>query len=176
MRRMVDELLLLARFDAGQMVLARDPIELGPLLQGCVEKLTPQAQAAQVALELDVPERLCVTGDADRLAQVFANLVDNGVAHTPAGGRVTVAACPVDEGSAAQVTVTDTGGGIPADALPRIFERFYQVDKARRRSRGAGLGLAITKEIVEAHGGTISAESVVGLGTRFVVRLALVQE
>ena len=173
MRRMVDELLLLARFDAGQMVLARDPVELGPLLRGCVEKLAPQAQAAQVALELDVPERLCVTGDADRLAQVFANLVDNGVAHTPAGGRVTVAARPMDEGGAVQVTVTDTGGGIPADALPRIFERFYQVDKARRRSRGAGLGLAITKEIVEAHGGTINAESVVGLGTRFAVRLSL---
>jgi signal transduction histidine kinase len=79
----------------------------------------------------------------------------------------------VDEGNAVQVTVTDTGGGIPADALPRIFERFYQVDKARRRSRGAGLGLAITKEIVEAHGGAINAESVVGLGTRFAVRLSL---
>lgn len=176
MRRMVDELLILARFDAGQMVLARDPVEIGPLLRGCVETLAPQAQAAQVVLELDAPERLCVTGDADRLAQVFANLVDNGVAHTPAGGRVTVAAHSVDGGSSVQVTVTDTGGGIPADALPRIFERFYQVDKARRRTRGAGLGLAITKEIVEAHGGTINAESVVGLGTRFAVRLPLVRE
>ena len=170
MRRMVDELLILARFDAGQIVMARDPVELGPLLRGCVEKLTPQAQAAEVALELDVPERLLVTGDADRLAQVFTNLLDNALAHTPAGGTVTLAARPADEGRAVEVTVTDTGEGIPAEVLPRIFERFYQVDKSRRHS-GAGLGLAIAKEIVEAHGGSITAESVVGLGSRFTVRL-----
>ncbi|RLC57486.1 MAG: hypothetical protein DRI80_14940 [Chloroflexota bacterium] len=171
MRRMVDELLILARFDAGQIVMARDPVELGPLLRGCVEKLTPQAQAAEVALELDAPESLVVTGDTDRLAQVFTNLLDNSVAHTPAGGKVTIAARRVDEGRTVEVTVTDTGEGIPAEALPRIFERFYQVDKSRRRGRGAGLGLAIAKEIVEAHGGTITAESVVGLGSRFTVRL-----
>ena len=173
MRRMVDELLTLARFDAGQMVMARDPVELGPLLRACIEKLAPQAQAAEVTIDMDVPEQLVVTGDADRLAQVFGNLLDNGVAHTPAGGSVAVAARRADEGHFVEVTVTDTGRGIPADALPRIFERFYQVDKARRRSRGAGLGLAITKEIVEAHGGTITAESVVGLGSRFAVRLPL---
>jgi signal transduction histidine kinase len=171
MRRMVDELLILARFDAGEMVMARGPVELAPLLRGCAEKLTPQAQAAHVALELDVPEPLIVAGDADRLAQVFANLLDNGVAHTPAGGQVAVAARRVDQERAVEVTVTDTGPGIPAEALPRIFERFYQVDKARRRSRGAGLGLAIIKEIVEAHGGTVTVESVVGLGSKFTVRL-----
>ncbi|MEE8392272.1 MAG: HAMP domain-containing sensor histidine kinase [Anaerolineae bacterium] len=171
MRRMVDELLTLARFDAGQMVMARDPVELGPLLRGCVEKLTPQAQAAGVTLELDVPERLSVTGDADRVAQVFGNMLDNSVAHTPAGGKVAVAARRVNEERTIEVTVTDAGEGISPESLPRIFERFYQVDKARKRSRGAGLGLAITKEIVEAHGGTITAESVVGLGTKFTVRL-----
>jgi len=171
MRRMVDELLMLARFDAGQMVMARDPVELGPLLQGCVDKLSPQAQTTQVVLELDVPERLCVAGDTDRLAQVFANLLDNAIAHTPPGGKVSVTAHGVDEEHTVEVTVTDTGKGIPAEDIPRIFERFYQVDKARRRSRGAGLGLAITKEIVEAHGGTITAQSVVGLGTRIAVRL-----
>ena len=171
MRRMVDELLTLARFDAGQMVMARDPVELGPLLQGCVEKLSPQAQAAGVALEFDVPAPLSVTGDADRLAQVFTNLLDNALVHTPASGKVALAVRPADGGGGVEVTVTDAGEGIPAESLSRIFERFYQVDKSRRRSRGAGLGLAITKEIVEAHGGTITAESVVGLGTRFTVRL-----
>jgi len=171
MHRLVDELLILARFDAGQIVMARHPVELAPLLGRCVEKLALQAQRVSVELKLDAPEHLFVTGDADRLAQVFTNLLDNSVAHTPAGGRVIAAAHRVDEGRAVEVTVTDTGEGIPAEALPRIFERFYQVDKARKRSRGAGLGLAITKEIVEAHGGTITAESVVGLGSKFTVRL-----
>ena len=171
MRRMVDELLVLARFDAGQVVMARDPVELGPLLRRCVEKLTPQAQTVEVALELDAPEQLLVTGDGDRLAQVFVNLLDNGIAHTPAGGKVALAARRVDAEQAVEVTVTDTGEGIPAEALPRIFERFYQVDKSRRRSRGTGLGLTIAKEIVEAHSGTITVESVVGLGARFAVRL-----
>ncbi len=170
MRRLVDELLVLARFDAGQMTLARDPVELGPLLQRCVEKLPPQAQAAGVALELDAPERLSVTGDGDRLAQVFANLLDNSLAHTPAGGRVTVAARLADE-RIVEVTVTDTGEGIPVESLPRLFERFYQVEKSRRRGRGAGLGLAITQEIVKAHGGAVAVESVIGLGTKFTVRL-----
>ncbi len=171
MRRLVDELLVLARFDAGQMVMARDPVELDLLLRGCAEKLAPQAQAAGVVLELDVSEQLFVTGDGDRLAQVFANLLDNSVAHTPAGGKVTLAARRVDEKHGVEVTVTDTGEGIPPEALSRIFERFYQVDKSRHRSRGAGLGLAITREIVEAHSGTITTESVMGLGTRFTVRL-----
>jgi len=173
MRRMVDELLTLARFDAGQMVMARDPVEIGPLLRGCVEKLTPQAQTAEVALELDVPEHLFVTGDTDRLAQVFANLLDNAITHTPPGGKVSVAAHRVDGERTVEVTVTDTGRGIPADEIPRIFERFYQVDKARRRGRGAGLGLAITKEIVQAHGGSITAESMMGLGTRFTTRIPI---
>ncbi|MBE9507302.1 MAG: sensor histidine kinase [Chloroflexi bacterium] len=171
MRRMVDELLILARFDAGQVVVARAPVELGSLLRGCVEKLMPQAQAVGVTLELDVSQPLFVAGDVDRLAQVFSNLLDNGVAHTPAGGKVTAVARQAKEEHVIEVTVTDTGEGIPPEALSRIFERFYQVDKSRRRGRGAGLGLAITKEIVEAHDGAITAESVEGLGSKFTVRL-----
>ena len=176
MRCLVDELLTLARFDAGQMVMARDPVELGPLLRGCVERLAPQAHAAGVTLDLDVSGQLFVTGDADRLAQVFANLLDNGFAHTSTGGKVVIAARGMNGGRTVEVTVTDAGEGIPPQALPRIFERFYQADKTRQRSRGAGLGLAITKEIVEAHGGTITAESVVGLGSKFTVRLPALRE
>jgi two-component system sensor histidine kinase BaeS len=100
-------------------------VELDSLLRGCVEKLSPQAQAAGVNLELTASTGLSVTGDADRLAQVFANLLDNGVAHTSAGGKVTVLAAPVDGEGTVTVTVTDTGEGIPADVIPRIFERFY---------------------------------------------------
>ncbi len=171
MRRLVDELLVLARFDAGQMVLARDTVNLGQLLRSCVEGMAPQAQGAGVSVTLDVAENLFVSGDGDRLAQVMDNLLDNAVTHTPEGGHVTVtgrrAAAEIE------VTVSDTGAGIPPAALPRIFERFYQVDKSRGQGHGAGLGLAISKEIVEAHGGSIAAESVVGLGTRFTVRLPL---
>jgi two-component system OmpR family sensor kinase len=170
MRRMVDDLLTLARFDAGQMVMAREPVELGPLLSSCVEKLAPQAQAAHVTVELDASEKVTVPGDADRLAQVLTNLVDNSIAHTPQGGKVTLAVHRSAE-SSVEIAVTDSGEGIPAEEISRVFERFYQVDKSRPRRRGAGLGLAIVKEIVEAHGGTIVAESVVGLGSRFTVRL-----
>jgi two-component system sensor histidine kinase ResE len=171
MGRMVDDLLVLARFDAGQVEMTRERVHLGPLLRACVEKLGPQMEAATVALALDIPDGLSALGDGDRLAQVFTNLLDNAVAHTRAGGQIGVTARPADQTDSVEVVVTDTGDGIPAEELPRVFERFYQVDKARRHSRGAGLGLAITKEIVEAHGGTISAESVVGLGSKFTVRL-----
>ena len=172
MRRMVDELLILARFDAGQITLRQEPLELDTLLKACAEKLAPQAEEADVALEVAVPEQVVVAGDADQLAQVFANLVDNALAHTASGDRVTLEAHIVTAlatelvggaGTAkrgpaqvAEVTVTDSGQGIPPEVLPRVFERFYRADKARRRRRGAGLGLAIAKEIVAAHGGTIT--------------------
>ena len=100
----------------------------------------------------------------------MTNLLDNGVAHTPEGCKVTLALRRPAE-SIAEIAVTDSGEGIPAKDISRVFERFYQVDKSRPRKRGAGLGLAIVKEIVEAHNGTIAAESVVGLGSRFTVRL-----
>jgi signal transduction histidine kinase len=187
MRRMVDDLLILARFDAGQVKMVPERLDMGRLLRGCTEKLAPQADEADVVVEVDASEELLVSGDADHLGQVFTNLLDNALAHTPPGGRVTVAAGrvtrehPSDAArrrspSQVEVTVTDTGKGIPSDALPRIFERFYRADKARQRRGGAGLGLAIAKEIVAAHGGTISAESVVGLGSRFTVRLPLADE
>jgi signal transduction histidine kinase len=175
MRRMVDDLLILARFDAGQVEMVHELVEVGPLLRGCVEKLAPQAERADVALEIDRLEDLSVLGDADHLGQVFTNLLDNAVAHTSSGGRVTVAARGRAE-RVAEVTVTDTGAGIPSDDLQRIFERFYRADKARRRTAGAGLGLAIAKEIVAAHGGTIAAQSVVGLGSKFTVRLPVADE
>jgi signal transduction histidine kinase len=125
-----------------------------------------------------------LTGDNDRLAQVFTNLVDNALKHISQGGRVTISAAeiagqPARKGEKAvpriEVSVADTGSGIPPEDLSRIFERFYQVDKSRRRKgKGAGLGLAIAKEIVQAHGGQIKAESVVGVGTKFTVTLPAV--
>jgi len=126
-----------------------------------------------VELRTELPPALpALAGDADRLAQVFTNLLDNAIKHTPAGGKVTLAATATP--GWVEASVGDTGPGIPAEDLSRIFERFYQVDKSRARRAGVGLGLTISKEILEAHGGSLRAESVVGLGSRFIARLPLV--
>jgi two-component system OmpR family sensor kinase len=181
MTRLVNELLDLAKLDAGQIVMAQEPLDMSQLLRGCVEKLTPQARQGGVELKLDLGALPPLSGDNDRLAQVFTNLIDNALKHTSQGGRVIVAAKdvtgqPARKGEKAvpkiEVSVADTGSGIPPEDLSRIFERFYQVDKSRRRKgKGAGLGLAIAKEIVQAHGGQIKAESVLGVGTKFTVTL-----
>jgi signal transduction histidine kinase len=181
MTRLVNELLDLAKLDTGQIVMAREPVDMGQLLRGCMEKLTPQAGQGGVELKLDLGALPPLSGDNDRLAQVFTNLIDNALKHTPQGGRVTVAASevmgsPARKGEKAvpkvEVSVADTGSGIPPEDLSRIFERFYQVDKSRHREgKGTGLGLAIAKEIVQTHGGQIKAESVMGVGTKFTVTL-----
>jgi signal transduction histidine kinase len=169
MARLVEELLELARFDAGQIEIARREVNLADVLEECAKRFAFQAEEAGIELEMDVPALPPVLGDEDRLTQVFTNLLDNAIKHTPSGGKVKVIAKGVNQKNV-KVAVTDTGSGIPPEDLPRIFERFYQVDKSRAGS-GVGLGLAIAKEIIEAHGGSISVESVVGLGTKFTVSL-----
>jgi signal transduction histidine kinase len=173
MRRLVDSLLDLARLDAELRTLRRAPVDLRALLAGVVEQFGPRAKEQGVDLHPELPPTLpALVGDGDRLAQVFANLLDNALKHTPAGGAVTVRASPAED--AVEVQVADTGHGIPAADLERIFDRFYQVDKSRARSGGVGLGLAITKEIVAAHGGTLSVRSQAGAGATFTVRLPAV--
>ncbi|HUW97058.1 MAG TPA: ATP-binding protein [Anaerolineae bacterium] len=181
MTRLVDDLLDLARIEAGQVVMAREPVALPSLLRDCAEKMALRAQQADVRLEVHSEGEPVVAGDRDRLAQVISNLLDNALKHTPSGGRITLTARPlvvetVKRGeppvSLAEVAVSDTGDGIPPEDLSRIFERFYRGDKSRGKSgRGAGLGLAIVREIVQAHGGKIGAESVLGLGTRITLTL-----
>ncbi len=184
MHSMVQELLELARLDAGVARFERTPMDLYQLLQGVVQKFAHQAIQAQVDLHLgeDVvgaeDTSLAMIGDADRLGQVFSNLVDNAIKYTPAGGRVTVDAHT--SAGWAEVHVADSGPGIPTDELERIFERFYQTDKSRRGGsrRGVGLGLAIAREIVQAHGGSISARNADDIqgsqaGAVFVVCLPL---
>ena len=176
--RLVADLLDLARLEAETGETRVDRVELAPLVDALVEQLAPRA--AEKKIQLDVARPLAtvrVSGNADRLAQVVQNLLDNAVKYTPAGGMVRVAL--TEAKGRATFAVADSGPGIPAEDLGRIFERFYQVDRARGRSadsRGVGLGLAIVKEIVTRHGGTIRAESVVGIGTRFVVELPGVKE
>jgi len=171
MRRLVDGLLDLARLDAGQAALQRAPTDLGPILQSVAEKLSLRANEKQVSLKVEIGNLPIIVADGDRLAQVFTNLLDNAIKHTPGSGTVTLTARPDSASRTVSVVVTDTGPGIPADDLSRIFERFYRVDKSRAAGHGYGIGLAITKEIVQAHSGAITAESVVGLGTKFTVRL-----
>jgi signal transduction histidine kinase len=173
MHRLVEGLLDLARLDAGQTALHRAPTDLTAVLTSVAEKLSLRAAEKQVTLHTQIDPLPSMVADPDRLAQVFTNLLDNALKHTPAGGTVTMTAQL--SGGGAVVTVTDTGSGIPAEDLPRIFERFYRLDKSRAAGRGYGLGLAITKEIVQAHGGAITAESVVGLGAKFTVKLPLAQ-
>ena len=182
MNRMVLDLLELARLDTGMVSFQRQPFDLAALLKGLVEKFTPQARQKGIDLsmadgfEASVGPQV-VIGDEDRLAQVFSNLLDNALKYTPAGGQVLWAA-QVSAGWV-EVQVADSGPGIPVEELERIFERFYQTDKARRGGggRGVGLGLAIAREIVQLHGGAISAynrkDRGPGQGSVFVVKLPL---
>lgn len=174
MHRMALDLLDLARLEAGTADLKMSAVDIKALLQNIVDKFTPQAQKAGIALHSDVPEHLSnVSGDGDRLAQVFTNLVDNALKFTPRTGQVTLSA--VKAGVEMAISIADTGIGVPKEALPHLFDRFYQVDASRAggENHGAGLGLAIVKEIVEAHGGRISVRSEVGHGTTFMIHLPL---
>ncbi|MGA9349260.1 MAG: HAMP domain-containing sensor histidine kinase [Anaerolineae bacterium] len=185
MSRLVGELLDLARIESGQIEMIREPVDLAKILGVSVEKFAPRAAEGNIELELDTPDLPPLTGDKDRLAQVFTNLLDNALKHTPSTGKVTIKAQEVKEkprkreiiASMVEIAVTDTGPGIPPEDLEHIFERFYQVDKSRAgKDRGIGLGLTIAKQIVEAHGGKIIVESVVGLGTRFTITLPIEHE
>lgn len=171
------------------MTLTRSPLDLAPILYEVADEMTPLGQAAGVHLQMDVPVHLpAVTANAEAMHIMVRNLLDNAMQYTPAGGLITVDATPEgsrpptasnapalgDQTSGVSIRVTDTGAGISAEHLPHIFERFYRVDKARsRRQGGAGLGLALVRSIVEAHGGGISVKSTVGQGTTFTVRLPL---
>ena len=172
---LVDQLLEQARAESGQLKLALRDVDLEEVAHPIVASFEPQAANKGVALELTPLRPVRVEADPDRLAQVFVNLIDNAIRHTPSGGYVKI---ELDaRGSDAIVRVRDTGEGIPYRAVPQIFERFYVVDRSRKRESGggAGLGLAIVKGIVDAHGGAVSAESTVGRGTTLTVRLPIMR-
>jgi PAS domain S-box-containing protein len=171
---LVQQLLEQARAESGQLKLALREIDLEEVAHPIVTSFEPQAANKGVSLELLPLRPVAVEADPDRLSQVFVNLIDNAIRHTPRGGRVRIELDARD--SDAVVRVRDNGEGIPYRDVPHIFERFYVVDRSRRReSSGAGLGLAIVKGIVDAHGGAISAESMLGRGTTFTVRLPIMR-
>jgi signal transduction histidine kinase len=174
MHRMVLDLLDLAKLDSGTFDLHMGQVDIASVIGKVIDQLTPQAQDANVKLIVNTDQQPIVLGDGDRLAQVFTNLLDNAIKFTQPGGMVTIFINSTS--TAAQVELQDTGMGIPPQALPHIFERFYQVDASRQggRKHGTGLGLAIASEIIAAHGGKIAARSEPGQGSLFIVSLPLI--
>src|SRR5690606_26657140 len=157
LNRMVAELTDLARLQAGRMSIQLQPVDISQIITAVGERLSIVAREKGVQLTVYAPPMPEVNGDGDRLAQVLTNLISNAIKYTPSGGWVSVKAQVADSG--VEIIVQDNGIGIPPQELPRIFERFYQVDKARGPERGTGLGLAIAREIAQAHGGRIDVVS-----------------
>jgi signal transduction histidine kinase len=165
--RLVNDLLVLSKADSQALKLKQEPLDVRDLVERSVHKLAPQVEEKGILVEVSASEEpQWVLADADRIEQVLVNLLDNAIKYSPEGGRITVA---IDDGGApglVSVAVRDEGVGIPVGDLPRVFERFYRVDRARSRDGGgSGLGLSIAKAIVEAHGGEITLRSEEGQGT-----------
>lgn len=174
MTRLVSDLLLLSQADAGMLPMHCEPVDVAPLLTDVARSGNIMADG-RVSVEASFKGELIVHGDADRIKQVLLNLVENAIKHTPDGGAVRLAGASTDAGMVL-LSVSDTGLGIPPEDLPHVFERFYRVDKSRSRAHGGvGLGLAIARSIIEAHGGDIEVQSEVGVGTTFNVWLPAYQ-
>ncbi len=178
----IEDLLELSKIESGRVSLKEEPLELQSLVERTLSMVKPMADKKRHHLITAImPSLPSVAGDEGRLAQVLTNLLDNAIKYTPAGGTITVSAALAPSSEASQrpvnaidLSVSDTGMGIPEQDRPRVFERFYRVDKARSRELGGtGLGLAIVKHIVEGHGGHVWVEANHPQGSRFVVRLPL---
>jgi signal transduction histidine kinase/DNA-binding NarL/FixJ family response regulator len=162
MERLINDLLDVARIDAGTFVVDKTPTDLAALLREAVEQHLPLASEKEIRLQVSAPADLMIDADRHRLMQVMANLIGNAIKFTPEAGIISVSCGPGNFG--ARVVVADSGPGIAAESLPHVFDRFYQTDA---RSGGAGLGLTIAKGIVDAHGGSIGVDSAPGQGARF---------
>ena len=172
---LIQDLLAISALESGRMKLELSPLNLPALVEKAFADLHYKPDDKNVTLLSELPA-LAASGDANRLDQVLANLVDNAIKYGRAGGRVTVGGKKLDAGGL-EIFVRDDGPGIPPEALDRVFERFYRVDKARSRDQGGtGLGLAIVKHIVQAHGGEVRAESEPGRGAAFFFTLPLPED
>jgi signal transduction histidine kinase len=168
MYRLVHDLLDVTEIEAGKLPVARSPTGVDVLVTDAIELLRPLANAKRIALETELPPALPpVAADRERVLQVFSNLGGNAIKFTSQGGRVEIRASLRD--AMVEFTVRDSGPGIASEELPHVFDRFWQAKKTARS--GAGLGLAIAKGIVEAHGGDIRAESELGRGSSFLFTL-----
>ena len=176
MSRIIDDLLILSKLESHTMPIITTPVDIKELLASTRKGFEKQARDKGIRLTSGIPYGLPgVSGDRDRLEQVVANLLDNAIKYTPSGGEVHISATA--EGSTVRVDVKDTGIGIPEEDMPRIFERFYRVDKARSRELGGtGLGLAIVKHIVHGHNGRLHVESTPGVGSTFSIMIPSVDK
>lgn len=170
----------MSKIESKRVQLDCSPVHLIEFFDSVLETLSKVAEKKKITLSSDVPAELFIEGDEDKLRQIFMNLLSNAINYTQDGGnvRVTVANVQKADGTeSVRFTVSDTGMGIPRKDLPRIFERFYRVDKARSRSSGGtGLGLSIVKHLVELHRGSITVESDLGIGSSFILELPPLQE
>jgi two-component system, OmpR family, phosphate regulon sensor histidine kinase PhoR len=181
LNRLIGDILELSKIESKRIPLQFSPIHLKAFVEKGLHVVSSEAKKKSIELEMQVPEDLYIEADEDRLRQILNNLLSNGINYSPEGGRVKVKAESVASGyegsehDTIRFTIADTGIGIPKKDLPRIFERFYRVDKARSRSSGGtGLGLSIVKHLVELHRGTIRVESEVGIGSKFIIEMPII--
>jgi two-component system phosphate regulon sensor histidine kinase PhoR len=169
MRELIDDLMDLAQIESGAVELEKSDLSLSSLLSETAADFSAAAAARRIHLVTDADPSLSVEGDRRRLSQVVRNLLDNAIKFSPEAGTVTLRARR--EGKDAVLSVTDEGPGIPHSEVGKIFQRFYQVDRSRSKSRpGAGLGLAIAKHLVQLHGGAVEVDTELGRGSTFRVR------
>lgn len=169
--RTLNDLLDLSRIEAGHVELRLADISLTEVIAEALDNLRPQAEAKSLVLETTAASPLApVRGDRDKILQVLTNLIHNAIKFTPSSGRISISLTPVED-SAIQVCVADTGCGIAAEEVTNVFDRFYRSDSGTTEARGAGLGLAITKSLVDLHQGRIWVESTIGSGSRFYFTL-----
>lgn len=180
LNRLIGDILELSKIESKRAQLECSPVHLIEFFDSLLETLSKVAEKKNISLNAAVPEELFMEGDEDKLRQIFINLISNAINYTQDGGSVNVNVVNGQKADGTETvvfTVRDTGMGIPRKDLPRIFERFYRVDKARSRSSGGtGLGLSIVKHLVELHHGSISVESDLGIGSSFILELPLLQD
>ncbi|MEO0510927.1 MAG: HAMP domain-containing sensor histidine kinase [Verrucomicrobiota bacterium] len=169
MKNLTNDLLELARLESGEVEFEFSECAIRDVAEEAIELIEPVASEKEVILQVEIADAT-ITGNSDRLWQVLVNLLNNSVRHTPAGKKITLRTALTD--AYLEIEVSDEGEGIPEDALPHIFDRFYRVDSSRnRKTGGSGLGLAISKTIINAHKGTIEVESKLSQGSQFLIRL-----
>lgn len=180
LNRLIGDILELSKIESKRIPMHFSPVHVVEFMEKTINVMRTEAEKKNIELSLQVQDDIYLEADEDRLRQIFINLLSNGINYTQDGGKVKVRVEPLDMNAHGdyerlRVIVSDTGMGIPKKDLPRIFERFYRVDKARSRSSGGtGLGLSIVKHLVELHKGTIRVESEVGIGTKFTIELPVI--